>query len=307
VLGGAVGEVTARFRPLQLELRERAREAAERAEAAQEQAIEFEAQTEQAQSLTEALEVSNTELQRLFHAEQHARTEAEAANKAKTDFLATMSHELRTPLNAIAGYAELLSVGILGPITEKQQESLARIQRSERHLLSLINDVLNFAKLSAGSVEYEIRKVPVRRAVEAVEDLVTPQVQERSLEFTRTDCDDGHVVRADTEKLQQILLNLMSNAIKFTPEGGRVTISCEGDDATVSILVEDTGIGIPADRLTHIFEPFVQIDRRLTSPHGGTGLGLAISRDLARAMGGDITVHSELGRGSTFVVTLPRA
>jgi PAS domain S-box-containing protein len=254
-----------------------------------------------------AIIVDVTERERLFRTEQDARAEAELANKAKTDFLATMSHELRTPLNAIAGYAELLEVGIHGPITEKQRESLSRIQRSQRHLLSLINDVLNFAKLSAGRVEYEITDVPVRKAVDQVEELVTVQLQEKALEFSRDDCSDGRVVRADADKVQQILLNLLSNSIKFTPQGGRITVSCDGDDTTVSIAVEDSGIGIPADRLTQIFEPFVQVDRRLSSRHEGTGLGLAISRDLARAMGGDIVVRSEIGRGSTFTVTLPRA
>jgi PAS domain S-box-containing protein len=248
-----------------------------------------------------------TDRERLFRAEHEARAEAERANKAKTDFLATMSHELRTPLNAIAGYAELLEVGIHGPITDKQRESLARIQRSQRHLLSLINDVLNFAKLSAGRVEYDIADVPVLATVQAVEDLVTLQLQGKSLDFAHRGCADGLCVRADADKFQQILLNLLSNAIKFTADGGRILLSCDGDEATVSVAVEDTGIGIPADRLTQIFEPFVQVDRRLNSRHEGTGLGLAISRDLARAMRGDITVRSEMGAGSTFTVTLPRA
>ena len=266
------------------------------------QRIEFEGRTARVAIIADV-----TDRERLFRAEQEARAEAESANKAKTDFLATMSHELRTPLNAIAGYTELLEVGIHGPVTDKQRESLARIQRSQRHLLSLINDVLNFAKLSAGRVEYDIADVAVGSTVEAVEDLVTLQLQGKSLEFGRRGCDVGLRVRADADKFQQILLNLLSNAIKFTPDGGRILLSCEGDGTTVSITVQDTGIGIPADRLTQIFEPFVQVDRRLNSRHEGTGLGLAISRDLARAMGGDITVRSETGVGSTFVVTLPRA
>jgi PAS domain S-box-containing protein len=254
-----------------------------------------------------AIVVDVTDRERLFRTEQEARSQAEKANRAKTDFLATMSHELRTPLNAIAGYTELLEVGILGPITEKQRESLARIQRSQRHLLSLINDVLNFAKLSAGRVEYDITDVPVPALVRAVEEFVSVQLEGKSIEFRRTECDDGQIVRADADKLQQILLNLLSNAIKFTPQGGRVLLSCAGAGDMVAITVEDTGIGIPEDRLGQIFEPFVQVDRRLNSRHEGTGLGLSISRDLARAMGGDISVRSELGRGSAFTVTLPRA
>ena len=252
--------------------------------------------------------VDVSERERLFRDERAARAEAERANKAKTDFLATMSHELRTPLNAIAGYAELMEVGIHGPVTEKQRESLMRIQRSQRHLLSLINDVLNFAKLSAGRVTYEITDVPVDDAVRTVEELVTVHLQGKSLEFVRSDCDDGRVVRADPDKLQQILLNLLSNAIKFTDDGGRVRIGCADDgDGVVAITVTDTGMGIPEDRLQQIFEPFVQVDRGLTSRHEGTGLGLSISRDLARGMGGDISVRSELGRGSEFTVTLPAA
>jgi PAS domain S-box-containing protein len=251
--------------------------------------------------------VDVTERERLFRAEQEAREQAERANQAKTEFLATMSHELRTPLNAIAGYAELMELGIHGSITPQQQEALRRIQRSQRHLLSLINDVLNFAKLSAGRVEYRLASVPVREAVSEVEPLVMVQIESKSLDFDCSACDGNAIVHADPEKLQQILLNLLSNSIKFTDEGGRITLSCNADGEMVSIVVEDSGIGIAADRLTQIFEPFVQVDRRLTSNHEGTGLGLAISRDLARAMGGDITVESEPGRGSRFAVLLPKA
>jgi signal transduction histidine kinase len=306
VLGGTVGEVTARFRIADRELATAAKEANERAEQLQEQAIELEAQTEEAQSLTEELEATNSELQDAVQIAQQARAEAEQANQAKTDFLATMSHELRTPLNAIAGHAELLEVGIHGPVTQKQRDALQRIQRSQRHLLGLINDVLNFAKLAAGKVEFSITEVPLRAALQRLEDLVTLHLQEKQLQLIRANDVDGHVVRADPDKLQQILLNVMSNAIKFTPAGGRLTLSCTATDATVSVALADTGIGIPADQQAQIFEPFVQLGRGLTTAHSGTGLGLAISRDLARAMGGDIGVTSELGRGSTFTVTLPR-
>jgi PAS domain S-box-containing protein len=254
-----------------------------------------------------AIIIDVTDRELLFQTEREARAEAELANQAKTGFLATMSHELRTPLNAIAGYAELLEVGIHGPVTDKQRESLSRIQRSQRHLLSLINDVLNFAKLSAGRVEYEITDVPVRVAVQTVEELMSAQFQAKSLTLSRANCENDVRVRADGEKVQQILLNLLSNAVKFTGAGGTVTMSCAAHGGVVSIRVTDTGIGIPPDRLTQIFEPFVQVDRRLNSRHEGTGLGLAISRDLAKAMGGDITVESELGVGSTFTVTLPGA
>jgi PAS domain S-box-containing protein len=248
-----------------------------------------------------------TERENLLRAERLARTVAEDANQVKTDFLATMSHELRTPLNAIAGYAELLEMGIHGPVTDDQRSALGRIQRSQRHLLGLINDILNFAKLSAGRVEYDITDVSVRRAIDTLEPLIEPQLRMKRLRFSREGCAEELTLRADEEKLWQILLNLLSNAIRFTAEEGAILISCAARDGVVGLQVRDTGIGIPSDRLSQIFEPFVQINRRLSAPNEGTGLGLAISRDLARAMGGDITVESELGHGSTFTLELPRA
>jgi signal transduction histidine kinase len=238
-----------------------------------------------------------------------ARAAAEQANQAKTDFLATMSHELRTPLNAIAGYTELLEIGIHGPVTSEQRDALLRIQRSQRHLLGLINDVLNFAKLEAGHVEFAVADVRVCDVVDALEPLVAPQLRARALRYDRTGCrDDGArtvQARADAEKLQQVLVNLLSNAIKFTAPGGQVAVRCHAEGDRVQVRVEDTGIGIAPDRLEHVFDPFVQVDRRLNAPHEGTGLGLAISRDLARGMGGDLTVESTLGVGSTFTLTLP--
>ena len=239
--------------------------------------------------------------------EQAAREAAERANQTKTDFLATMSHELRTPLNAIAGYAELLDIGVHGPVTEQQHESIARIQRSQRQLLSLINDILNFAKLEAGRVEYLIADVNVHQVIDQLEPFIAPQLQSRRLRLVRDDLSEMDTVKADPDKMQQILLNLLSNAIKFTPPGGTVRIRGHSDDTSVSVVVEDTGIGIPADSLERAFEPFVQIDRRLNSPHDGTGLGLAISRDLAVAMGGDLRAQSVVGMGSAFTLRLPRS
>jgi PAS domain S-box-containing protein len=236
---------------------------------------------------------------------EQARAEAEAANRAKSEFLAVMSHELRTPLNAIGGYAELLEMGIRGPVTPQQREDLARIQRSQRHLLGLINEVLNYAKLETGSVRYDPEPVPAREALVEAESLVAPQARARGLTMQVRECPPGLVARADREKLRQILVNLLSNAVKFTDRGG-VTLSCEASGAQLRFRVSDTGIGIPADKLAAIFEPFVQVRADLARPAEGTGLGLAISRDLARGMGGDIAVTSTPGAGSTFTLTLPR-
>ena len=237
---------------------------------------------------------------------EQLRLSAEVANMAKTQFLATMSHELRTPLNAIAGYTELLRMGLRGPTTPEQEEDLARISRSQRHLLSLINDILNFARLDAGRVEYDTRLIPITELLDGLESMVGPQLVAQQLTFSSDACEAGLTVRADAEKVRQVLLNLLANSVKFTHPAGRIDITCDADDSTVRIHVRDTGIGIPADRLDTIFEPFVQVNRSLTRPTEGTGLGLAISRDLARGMQGDLTVKSTPGVGSIFTLSLPR-
>jgi PAS domain S-box-containing protein len=240
-------------------------------------------------------------------AAERAQAGAEAANRAKGEFLAVMSHELRTPLNAIGGYAELLELGIRGPITDAQRADLARIQASQKHLLGLINQVLNYTRVDAGAVRYDLTGVPVADAVVAAEALVLPQARARGLTLTIGDCPPGLVARADPDKLQQVLLNLLTNAVKFTEAGGELRVTCAEREAEVAISVADTGVGIAAEKLASIFEPFVQVDQGLTRPHEGVGLGLAISRELARGMGGDLTAESTPGVGSTFTLTLPRA
>jgi len=232
--------------------------------------------------------------------------EAEEANRLKSDFLAAMSHELRTPLNAIGGYADLIDLGVGGPITERQHEYLARIRASQQHLLGIISDLLNFSRIEAGQMTYEPADVPIRAMIATVLPLVRPQATTGGLTLEQDDCPDELVVRVDRTKGEQIILNLLSNAVKFTPAGGTVTVGCAAAGDHVSVSVRDTGPGIPADKLSAIFEPFVQIGRTLTSAHEGTGLGLAISRDLARAMGGDVTVESVVDVGSTFTLVLPR-
>jgi signal transduction histidine kinase len=233
-----------------------------------------------------------------------ARLAAESANQAKTQFLAVMSHELRTPLNAIGGYAELLLMELRGPLTPEQKADLERIQRSQRNLLSLINDILNYAKIDAGHVEFAMDVVPLYPLLIELEPLITPQLRARNLAFDFDSCDESLAAWADPDKLRQILLNLLSNAIKFTDAGGTISIECHDSGEWVRVLVRDTGLGIPHDKLNSIFEPFVQLERRLSSTHEGTGLGLAISRDLARGMKGELSVTSEIGEGSTFELSL---
>ncbi|HEY0016391.1 MAG TPA: PAS domain-containing sensor histidine kinase [Longimicrobium sp.] len=268
----------------------------------QEQTFELETQAEEMQAINDELLERTEELDR-------QRAAAEEANRAKSSFLAVMSHELRTPLNAIAGYVQLLEMGIHGPVTEPQLGALDRIGRSQKHLLRLINDVLNLARIESGRVEYMLEDIQVPELLSSVMPMVEPQMQAKGL---RLEVEVGvpAPVRADREKVQQILINLLSNALKFTPEGGRVMVDARVDPerpGQVYIRVTDTGIGIPPEKQTSVFEPFVQVDMSRTRRSEGTGLGLAISRDLARGMGGDLRVRSQEGVGSTFTLTLPAA
>ena len=242
---------------------------------------------------------------RKLAAAEVAQAKAEAANRAKMEFLAVMSHELRTPLNAIGGYSEILQMGIKGPVTPEQVEDLERIRRSQQHLLGLINDIMNFARLETGRVVYNSSSHKVKSVLGTLEALTLPQIKQRGLHYVVDPCDDQLMVWGDREKLQQILINLVSNSIKFTPRGGTIAVKCEqvADEAHFSI--RDTGKGIPAEKLQEIFEPFVQVNSRFTRPQDGVGLGLAISRDLARGMHGDLTAVSEVGKGSTFTLRMP--
>jgi signal transduction histidine kinase len=243
---------------------------------------------------------------RLYQAERRARAEAEEANKAKSDFLASMSHELRTPLNAIGGYAALLVGEIRGPITEDQRADLERIRKNQHHLLSLINDILNFAKLEAGRVQFDLVDISMNETLGQLEALVAPQIQQKQLRYEYHCCDPTYTAVTDPDRLQQILLNLLSNAIKFTPHGGKIVVQCGVKGRRMEVRVTDTGVGIPADKLEKIFEPFVQLGRGQTAGAEGTGLGLSISRDLARAMGAELSAESKLDEGSTFILSLPR-
>ncbi|HEX2078051.1 MAG TPA: ATP-binding protein [Longimicrobium sp.] len=246
-----------------------------------------------------------TELVEARHAAESARQEAEVANRAKADFLASMSHELRTPLNAIGGYVDLVEMGIHGPVTDAQRKALGRVKSSQQHLLTLINDVLTFARVEAGHIELDLHPHPASGLLASVEPLIAPMAQARGIALSANECDPSLEFVGDLERARQILLNLVGNAVKFTQPGGRVRLGCGRRGPWVDIRVADNGPGIAPEKQQSIFDPFVQVERRFSNPGEGVGLGLAISRDLARAMGGELSVTSVPGEGSTFVLRLP--
>jgi len=264
---------------------------------------ELVAQRASLEEMTVDLADANRRLHELNETLEARTAEAETANRAKTEFLTNMSHELRTPLNAIAGYADLMELGVHGALNDAQLAALARIRYNERHLLALINDVLNFAKLDAGKIELRIADVPIGELIEETAAVMEPLVQAKGLTCA-AEAAERVKVRGDHDRIAQILLNLLSNAVKCTEPGGLLRIWAEADGERVRIHVRDTGRGIDPAQHEVIFDPFVQI-----TPEGGlaqgVGLGLSISRELARAMHGELTVQSAPGEGSTFTLTLP--
>jgi PAS domain S-box-containing protein len=234
-----------------------------------------------------------------------ARRAAEQANAARAKFLSMMSHDLRTPLTAISGFAKLMEGEVYGPVNDEQCDVLQRMNDACRELLRMINDILSFAQLESGRVDVRVEPVTVAAAIARAESLIRVRVEERGLSFS-SECEDA-LVLADPDKLQHVLLNLLTNAIKFTPPGGAISVTCSGDAGRTRIAVRDTGVGIPPEQLERVFDPFVQLDQQpVDATQRGVGLGLAISRDLAAAMGGELTVQSAEGEGSVFTVELPR-
>ncbi len=261
---------------------------------------------ELAQSLA-TTEASLHERDRARAEADEARRVAQSANDAKTRFLNMMSHELRTPLGAIGGYAALLEEGIYGALTEEQSKYIARIRHNQAHLLQLVNELLDLGKIESGAFELRLDAVPVQTVVESAHTMIEPQIRARDLQLQVEVADPGLRFHADRERVEQIVLNLLSNAVKFTPPGGSVRIMVAPEADKICLGVRDTGVGIPDDKLEIVFEAFYQVEASRSRAYGGTGLGLSISRQLARAMGGDLTVKSELGKGSTFFLSLPRS
>jgi len=269
------------------------------------QAEQLEHQTNEAKELAHELALTNEELRSVISEARKAWAAADAANRSKAEFLAVMSHELRTPLNSIGGYVDLLEMELRGPLTEAQRADLARIKRSQEHLLGIINDILNFTRLEATELKFEIIDVPLRPMMGDLDAMVSSLARAKSLLYESEPPSTKLFTRTDPDKMRQIMINLLANAVKFTPEGGRIRVYATTTERSVQIHVEDNGPGIPAEKRDAVFEPFVQLDRGLTRTTDGTGLGLAISRGLARGMGADLTLESELGVGSTFTLTLP--
>jgi PAS domain S-box-containing protein len=245
------------------------------------------------------------ELELALEGEQSARKEAETANRIKTELFARLSHEFRTPLHAVSGYLEILQQNIHGGLTKEQRRDVERIHQAQEHLMALVNMILDFAKLEAGPIELSMTEMPIEETLVGAEALVFPQFTKKGITYTHRPGDPTLTVFADREKVQQIIVNLLANAMKFTPAGGSVELDWRIEDESLLVRVRDTGPGIPADKVDQIFEPFVQLRSPGSVPTGGTGLGLPISRDLARAMGGDVAATSTPGVGSLFTVTLP--
>ena len=257
---------------------------------------------------TAELTKANAAQLQLIEQEQQSRAIAERANRAKSEFLAVLSHEFRTPLQGIYGYAELFDSGMHGDLTEPQREDMGRIRQGLGHLVGLVSQLLDRANIDVGRAVLDLSDVSIERALRLTDALVMSQCNAKSIRYRRQGVDAAICVRADLERLQQVLINIVGNAVKYTTTGGAIEVTCAVGEETVSIEVSDTGCGIPEEMLESVFEPYVRLRASTNTPGpAGTGLGLAISRDLARLMSGTLVVRSHLGAGSTFILTLPRA
>jgi signal transduction histidine kinase len=258
----------------------------------------------------ERIDLLALEMEARAHAEwalkeaEQARSDAERANNSKTDFLAVMSHELRTPLTAIMGYEELLSDGITGPVTELQRQQLGRINASARHLLGLIDEILTFARVDIGRERVRWESMSINHTLGDAAALVEPMAAAKDIRFIVELLEEDQAIQTDGTKLRQMLVNLLSNGIKFTDKG-EVRVSCAVNAGNLEVRIADTGVGIAAENVENVFEPFWQAEQAATRRTGGTGLGLSVTRKLARLLGGDVTVASRQGAGTTFLLTLP--
>jgi signal transduction histidine kinase/DNA-binding response OmpR family regulator len=259
---------------------------------------EIEHTNEELQSTTEELQTANEEL-------SWANEKVMEADRLKSEFLANMSHELRTPLNSVIALSDILLARMDGDLTGEQEKQIRIIQKSGKHLLDLINDILDLSKIEAGKMEVHVGGFRIEDVVWDVGSTVTPLASEKGLNIGFTKDEAVPVIWSDRNKVKQILLNLVSNAVKFTPRGGSITIDATHRDGSLEIKVIDTGIGIGRENLEKIFDEFRQVDGSYTREYGGTGLGLAITRRLVRLLGGDIGVESEAGKGSVFTVNIP--
>jgi signal transduction histidine kinase len=242
---------------------------------------------------------------RLFREIQEKSSQLEVANKHKSDFLANMSHELRTPLNAIIGFSEVLMERMFGEVNEKQADYLKDIHESGRHLLSLINDILDLSKIEAGRMELELSSFHLPTAISNAMSLVRERAQRHGIQLALEVDPRLGELQADERKFKQILLNLLSNAVKFTPDGGRVDVSARPVDSRLEIAVKDSGVGIAPEDQAALFEEFRQVGGDASRRAEGTGLGLALTRRFVELHGGEIRLESAPGKGSTFTITLP--
>ncbi len=234
-----------------------------------------------------------------------AMEKAQAADRIKSAFLATMSHELRTPLNSIIGFTGIMLQGLAGPLNSEQQKQMSMVQNSSRHLLALINDVLDISKIEAGQLTLGITSFNLRQSLEKMIKVVAPLATQRGIDLKVDIAEDIGEVSTDQRRLEQVILNLLSNAVKFT-EQGHVSVSCRSQNDNYLLSFTDTGIGMPEEELKNLFQPFHQIDTGLARKREGTGLGLSICKKIIDLMGGSIRVDSKWGQGSTFVVSIPK-